>query len=59
MFIIINYTLCIIYIIKINAVKFVIILFNKITDSIFSNKLFNKFLNKIYNHFTYWKHFSN
>ena len=43
---VINYTFQIIYIIKINIDKFIIIAFNEANNLIISNKSINKFLNK-------------
>ena len=55
MFVIINYMLNVIYIIKINTAEFVFVLFNKIIGSIISNKFIGKFLDDICQYFKHWK----
>ena len=47
MLIVIGYMLQIIYIIKINAGEFMIMMFDEMNNLIISNKSINKFLNKI------------
>ena len=56
MFIIVNYMLCIIYIIKISGKKFVTMSFDETINSMFSDRFFNKFLNEIFDHLKGWKH---
>ena len=46
-FVIINYTFNMIYIIKINITKFIFILFNETIDPMISDKSINKFLDNI------------